>query len=135
MFTQNDLVNWNRSHYNYTETPVKACSAHMYDRTQFISTVVSQVGAYCCRQLEELWGAYLKSYNGTDNSYPIGLFRSKKINSTMHAPPSAQAYNHILLPLQWDLSCDRAPLRSLIQTIYMAGFLTGCVVFGQISDK
>ena len=35
---------------------------------------------------------------------------------------------------QMELVCDKANMVSLIQTVYMAGFLLGCVVFGQVSD-
>ncbi|KAK2176140.1 hypothetical protein NP493_680g00020 [Ridgeia piscesae] len=34
-----------------------------------------------------------------------------------------------------DLVCDRAWMVSLIQTIYMTGFLSGCIGFGQLSDR
>ncbi|KAI0229437.1 Organic cation transporter protein [Lamellibrachia satsuma] len=34
-----------------------------------------------------------------------------------------------------DLVCDRASLVSVIQTIYMTGFLSGCIGFGQLSDR
>ena len=40
-----------------------------------------------------------------------------------------------LIMFQWDLVCDRAYLVSMLQTVYMAGFLVGCVFYGQISDR
>ncbi|KAI0229440.1 Solute carrier family 22 member 4 [Lamellibrachia satsuma] len=36
---------------------------------------------------------------------------------------------------EMDLVCDRASLVSVIQTIYMTGFLSGCIGFGQLSDR
>ena len=44
-------------------------------------------------------------------------------------------YHYIYCYLQFDLVCDKAGRVSLLQTIYMLGFLTGCISFGQISDK
>ena len=41
----------------------------------------------------------------------------------------------IVLLFQFDLVCDDASKVSLVQTIYMCGFLTGCIGFGQISDR
>ena len=39
-----------------------------------------------------------------------------------------------LLFLQWDLVCQKDYLVQLVQTCYMAGFLIGCIMFGQLSD-
>ena len=36
---------------------------------------------------------------------------------------------------QWSLVCDRAYLVSLLQTTYMAGWLVGCVLYGQVADR
>ncbi|XP_014678594.1 PREDICTED: solute carrier family 22 member 24-like [Priapulus caudatus] len=36
---------------------------------------------------------------------------------------------------QWDLVCDKAWLVATAQMLFMAGHLTGCIVFGSISDK
>ena len=41
----------------------------------------------------------------------------------------------VFLARQMDLVCERSSLLSLIQTVYMTGFLIGCVVFGQLSDR
>ena len=36
---------------------------------------------------------------------------------------------------QFGLVCKKDFLVQLVTTIYMAGFMTGCVVFGTISDR
>jgi len=36
---------------------------------------------------------------------------------------------------KWDLVCDSEWLLSMIQTVYMAGVMTGCLLFGQLSDR
>ncbi|XP_055487026.1 solute carrier family 22 member 6-A-like isoform X1 [Leucoraja erinacea] len=36
---------------------------------------------------------------------------------------------------EWDLVCERHALRHLVQSLYMAGVLTGSVVFGRLSDR
>ncbi|KAJ8348272.1 hypothetical protein SKAU_G00268610 [Synaphobranchus kaupii] len=36
---------------------------------------------------------------------------------------------------EWDLVCKLRPLKQMIQTIYMGGYLAGAIVFGWLSDK
>ena len=36
---------------------------------------------------------------------------------------------------QWDLVCDRLPLLSTVQGIYMGGVFVGCIFWGWCSDK
>ena len=35
---------------------------------------------------------------------------------------------------QWNLVCERDFLLQVVQSVYMAGFLAGSAVFGQLSD-
>ncbi|XP_051900950.1 solute carrier family 22 member 6-A-like [Pristis pectinata] len=36
---------------------------------------------------------------------------------------------------EWDLVCDRKSLRHLAQSLYMAGFLAGSIIFGRLADR
>ena len=40
-----------------------------------------------------------------------------------------------LIYFQWDLICDDYSPVSLMHTAGVTGFLTGCIVFGHLSDK
>ncbi|XP_064652632.1 organic cation transporter protein-like [Lineus longissimus] len=66
--------------------------------------------------------------------------RSKQLDGTITSEKcqawefSSEAYTSTLVD-QFSLTCDREWMIAMLQTIYMTGYLIGCLVFGSISDS
>jgi OCT family organic cation transporter-like MFS transporter 4/5 len=74
----------------------------------------------------------------TNSSFRTDATCSYTSNGTTHKCTSWQ-YDHTFyestLTEEWNLVCDRAFLRSHIQSVYFTGYLVGSALFGALSDR
>ncbi|KAI0242171.1 Organic cation transporter protein [Lamellibrachia satsuma] len=106
------------------------------DQQRYISIPSDEVG----RQTYSQCYMYDIDYSGFDSKDFLGWNRSKHIGTnTPRKKCTSWQYDQSLFLSSYvstmDLVCDRAPLLSLMQTIYMTGCLSGCIGFGQLSDR
>ncbi|KAK2148387.1 hypothetical protein LSH36_500g01035 [Paralvinella palmiformis] len=69
------------------------------------------------------------------NSWNRSLFPKTKTIRCQHGWVYDKSIFTSSLVSQFGLVCDKSSNLFMIQTIYMCGFLTGCVVFGQLADR
>ncbi|KAK2148388.1 hypothetical protein LSH36_500g01016 [Paralvinella palmiformis] len=69
------------------------------------------------------------------NNWNRSLFPKTKTIRCQHGWVYDKSIFTSSLVSQFDLVCARASKLFMIQTIYMAGCLTGCMIFGQLADR
>ncbi|XP_064652870.1 organic cation transporter protein-like [Lineus longissimus] len=86
----------------------------------------------CYRNVLNISSISLLELTSWNTSGPLNA--SREIEKCDSWEYSSTEFTSTLLN-QYDLVCDRDWLTSMLQTIYMAGYLVGCLFFGTISDR